>query len=414
MFTSFNTALSALNAQSTAIDVVGNNLANINTTGFKASTIQFRDLVAENLGVGSASTQIGAGVNRPLTFSQYVQGGVQVTNNPLDAAIQGNGFFVVKNTAGQSMYTRAGNFHVDPSGYLVTSTGEHVQGWTAAGGIANTSGATGDLQVPAGTLSAPKATTTMSLDGNLNAVGTATTFSTPIQVVDSLGTAHTLTVTFNKTDANKWSYDVTLPGEDLASGAAGTPSKVGSGTLEFDANGQLTAPAAGKGEEIKLAGLSSGAADQTIAWNLYGTDGTATLTQFAQASGMASTSQDGSFAAEVLKVSIGDNGALVAQYSNGEQKTFGQLALASIRNPESLVSVGNSNLALGADSAAAVIGAADTGGRGKILGESVEASTVDIAHEFTNLIVYQRGYQANSKVITTTDELTQETLNLKR
>src|SRR5262249_10763277 len=194
MFTSFLTALSALGALSTAVDVVGNNLANLNTPGFKGSTVAFHDLVTQSLGAGLGETQVGFGVGRPITIRQFSQGAIQSSPGPLDAAIQGDGFLVVRDNAGALLYTRGGALQVDKSGNLLTATGERVQGWTSVAGVVDTNRPVGDIVVPVGSLKAPQATGTFSFDLNLNAAGvttpTPTQFSTSIEVFDSLGTSH--------------------------------------------------------------------------------------------------------------------------------------------------------------------------------------------------------------------------------
>jgi flagellar hook protein FlgE len=223
----FSIALTGLNAATTALNVVGNNLANLNTVGFKDVSTRFTDLIAQEIGQGTS--QVGEGVSAPLTERQFLQGSMQLTSGAFDAAIQGNGFFVVQNSAGSTEYTRAGNFQLAADGTLETATGEKVQGWTATGGVLNTTGPVGNIVVPSNELVTPSASTQFTLDMNLNSdgvVGDPATgsFSSPIQVVDSLGATHTLTVDFTKTGPNAWSYNVTIPGQDLASGTAGTPS----------------------------------------------------------------------------------------------------------------------------------------------------------------------------------------------
>ena len=172
MFTSFSTALSALGAHSTAIDVVGNNLANLNTPGFKASVVSFYDLVTQSLGAGLGETQVGFGVARPLTLRQFSQGAIQTSNGPLDAAIQGDGFLVLRNAAGGTIYGRGGNLQVNKNGALLTATGERVQGWVGATGNVDTNGPIGDITIPVGTLRPASATQTISFDMNLNAAAT--------------------------------------------------------------------------------------------------------------------------------------------------------------------------------------------------------------------------------------------------
>ena len=421
MFTSFSTALSALNATSTAIDVVGNNLANMNTPGFKTSELCFRDLVTESLGAGLGTTQVGFGTGQPLTIREFTQGAIQTSAGLMDAAIQGTGFFVTTDSSGNTFYTRAGNFTTNTSGNLVTDTGNYVQGWTTidpATGQVDTNGPIGNIVVPVGTLKPPTVTTTITDDLNLNssAAGDATSnFTTPVTVYDSLGNTHVLTLTFQKTtQANQWSYDVTLPGADVTGGTAGTPFDISgaSGTLTFDANGDLTDPTVGSPINLSITGLTDGASDMNLSWNLYNSNGSGRITQFSQASASSASSQNGAGAAQLVSVGLADGGGILAQYSDGQQVTVGQVAVASIRNPETLIAVGSNAFQLSQLTATPAIGVPGTGGRGTIQGGSLEASTVDIATEFTNLIVYQRGYEANAHVITTADQLSQDTINL--
>ena len=416
MFTSFSTALSALTANSTAIDVVGNNLANLNTPGFKASVVSFHDLVTQSLGAGFGATQVGFGVASPITLRQFTQGALQTTSGPLDVAIQGDGFFIVKTSDGIQEYSRGGNLQVDFNGVLTTATGEKMQGWSTmnADGTLNTNAPVGDITVPTGTLKPPIATKNLSLDLNLNAaatVGSADgTYSTSVEVFDSLGQSHVLAFTFTKsTTANQWNYSASIPAAD--STAAPTPL---TGTLTFDSNGKLTSPlVTDPAPAVAITGLVDGASDMTVNWSLF--SGTQPrLSQFTQPSAVSALSQDGSSTANLIRVGIGDGGNILAQYSNGQQVVVGQLAMATIRNPQSLIASGNSNFTLSARSALPAIGQPGSGGRGTVLGGSVESSTVDIAQQCTNLIIYQRAYSANSRVITTVDELSQETINLKR
>jgi flagellar hook protein FlgE len=420
MFTSFSTALSALDATSTAIDVVGNNLANLNTPGFKDSTTYFRDLVTESLGAGLGETQVGFGTGTPMTIRQFSQGAIQSSSGLLDAAIAGDGFFVVSNAQGNQLYTRAGSFQVDDTGTLRTNTGEAVQGWTtinAATGDVDTNLATTNIVVPVGGVKQPVATTSLTLDLNLNSAAAADATSDhaeTIKVYDTLGTSHTLTMNFQKTGANTWSYSVTIPGEDLSGGTAGTPVEISgaSGTLTFGTNGQLTSPDATSPINIAITGLADGASDMSANWSLYTAAGAGRITQFGQPSAPEASSQNGSSASQLTRVGLANGGQLLAQYSDGTQVVVGQVAMANIRNPESLIAVGNNNYQASALTASPAVGVANTGGRGDIQGGSIESSTVDIAKEFTNLIVLQRGYQANSRVITTADTLSQETINL--
>lgn len=415
MFTSFSTALSALSAHATAVDVVGNNLANLNTPGFKANVVSFHDLVTQSLGAGLGETQVGFGVGRPITLRQFSQGAIKTSSGDLDVAIQGDGFLVVKDTiTNGNIYTRGGNLLVDKSGNLMTATGQKVQGWMGSGGTLSTNGPIGDIVIPVGTLKEPVASTEFSFDLNLNAASSAgppaDTFSTSIEVFDSLGSAHILKVDYTKTTtANVWDYSISFPDGDVS-----TPVTPVTGQITFDSLGKMIdPPVTGPMPQIVVTGLNNGASDMTLDWQLY-EGAVPRITQFTQASSVNANQQNGSPAAQLVRVGIASGGFVLAQYSNGQQLSVAQLAMASIRNPESLIAVGDNAFGLSARSALPAIGLPGTGGRGSILGGAVENSTVDIAREFTNLIVLQRGYQANARVVTTVDEMSQETISLKR
>jgi flagellar hook protein FlgE len=393
--------------------VTGNNLANLDTPGFKNNVVSFHDLVTESIGAGLGSTQVGFGVGTPTTLREFTQGAIQTTGGELDAAIQGGGFFVVQGQNSAIEYTRGGNFEVDKSGNLTTATGEQLQGWTQIGtGPLNTNTAPGPITIPTGTIQAPSPTANISFSLNLNAaavVGQPTdTFATSVTVYDSLGNSHVVTATFTKdpTTPNQWNYSVAIPDADMLN----PPFTPLTGSLTFNSDGSLSsstpAPA-----PLVISGLADSAADMSVTWNLYnGT--TPDISQYAQPSSVSAVSQDGSPASQLVSVAIGNGGQILAEFSNGNQTVVGQLAMATIRNPQSLVAVGNSNYELSAGSALPAVGIPGTGGRGTVVGGAVEASTVDIATEFTNLIIYQRGYEANSKVISAVDELSQDTIQL--
>lgn len=417
MLTALSTALSALNAQSTAIDVVGNNLANLNTTGFKAESTQFYDLMYQTM--GGASTQIGMGVGTPITQRVFTEGSVQGTSNPLDVAIKGNGFLITKDANGGTLYTRAGNLTKDASGNLTDAFGNFVQGWTASNGVVNTAGPVGNLVIPTGSLSAPVATQNVSMTANLDSNTTAiapasetaanAALSQVIPVYDSLGNTHMVTINFWKTTAgaNTWDWKASVPAGDLS----GAGSITGSGSLAFDATGQLTSPAAGSNPTIAISGLADGANNMSMTFNLY--DGANPLiTQYAQASGSSTNFSDGSAAGQFVSASIQNGGQIVVSYSNDKQVVVGQLAVANFTNPDSLIGVGNNSYQTSGSTSNPSIGQAGSGGRGDIEGSALEGSTADIATEFTNLMVSQRSYEANSKVVTTADTLNQDVINL--
>jgi flagellar hook protein FlgE len=413
MSSAFSNALSGLNANSLAIDTVSGNLANLNTTGYMDNQVSFQDLLS---GVSGANYGNVTGSVIAQNATQFSQGSIQTTGQAFDAAIQGNGFFVLSTSSGQPTYTREGNFTVDASGDLLGVGGENVQGWNAVNGVLSTSGATSNITLPVSGSLQPVATSNFTVSANLNAnatVGSAgATFSSPIQVYDAQGTSHTLTVTYTETAANNWSYNVTIPSADVT-GGTGTATTVGSGTLTFDGTGQLTSPAASAGPiTIPITGLADGASDMNLNWNLYNAAGTPTITQFSEASANLATTQDGQAAGQLTSTSIGANGQISATYSNGSSVVVAQIALASVLNPSSMQNLGNNTFAATSATAAPIIGTSASGSRGQITGGALESSTVDIATEFTNLLTYERGYQANSKVITTEDDIMQSTVGL--
>jgi flagellar hook protein FlgE len=421
MSIAFSNALSGLTADATAINVVSENLANLNTTGYKDEQVSFEDLVNQSLSGFSNVTSI-SGSTIARTNQEFTQGTLQTTGGAFDAAIQGGGFFVLRDPSGQQLFTRQGNFQVTSTGEVMTSSGQHVEGWNAVNGVLSTNGVTSDLVVPTSLQSTPVATTQFSSSVNLSAnaaVGTPDgTFSSPIQVFDAEGNAHTLTVTYTETAPNTWSYAVTIPSADVAGGTGATTTLGPGGTLTFDGNGNLLSPAPGPGSgsiQIPLTlanGANIGNPTGTLTWNLYDAAGKQTISQNAQASTNLSNTQDGSQSGSLVNVDIGTDGQLTATFSNGTTQAVGQIALASVLNPETMQQLDGNSFAVTGATAAPVIGTPSTGARGSVSGGSLEGSTVDIATEFTNLLQYERGYQANSKVITTEDQVIQTTLAL--
>jgi flagellar hook protein FlgE len=414
MSTTFSNALAGLNANAIAIDTVSGNLANLNTSGFKASQVAFKDLLSGEVGGSGNSSVAGSVVARAQT--QFTQGSIQTTGQPYDAAIQGSGFFVLENATGQTTYTRAGNFIVDAGGRLLGAGGEAVQGWNAIGGSLNTAGAPTDIALPVSGSQQPVPTSTFSLSANLN--GNAVpgspdaTFSSPILVYDAQGAGHKLTVHYTQTGPGEWSYNITIPSDELT-GGTGTDTSVATGTLSFDGQGQLETPAATDAPiQVQINGFADGAADLTMNWDLYGSSGTSTLTQYAEPSANLASSQDGTAPGQLIGTSIGVDGKISASYSNGASVVVAQLAMASVLNPDSMQNLGNNTFGVTAATATPIIGTSGSGSLGQITGEALESSTVDIAAEFTNLLTYERGYQANSKVITTEDTITQTTVQL--
>jgi len=422
MSSSFSIALTGLESESQAIDITGNNLANMNTNGFKESEADFKNLFSESYGI-SSGLETGLGVSIPNSNQVFTQGSIESAPSPLAAAIQGNGFFVVQAPDGQNLYTRDGNFTTNIDGVLQTETGENVQGWTAgANGVVNTNGPTSSIVLPAGQVLSPNATTTFSLVANLNAqavAGTTTgTFTAPMQVVDSLGNTHNLTVTFTQstTDASTWNFAVSIPSADVTTG--GGLGTTGTGSITFGSNGIMsvantTGTDANGNVPITISGLADGAADLSMTWDLFNpTTGGGNLTGYAEASGLASSTQDGNQAAQLTSVAIQSGGQVVATYSNGKTQVEAQLAMAAIENPQSLSNVGDNNFAVSGNTAIPAVGVPQSGGRGQILGNSLETSNVDMATQFTDLIVYQSAYQASSRVISTVNNMNQDLFSL--
>jgi flagellar hook protein FlgE len=419
MSTAFSIALSALSANTTAVNVIANNLANLDTTGFKESEVSFQELV--NQALGTEQTAPGFGVS-PATVTQvFSQGAITSSTGPYDAAISGNGFFVVNNPAtGQQLYTRDGNFQVTATGELVTSSGQTVQGWASTGGTLNTSGPIGNIVLPTGAIQSPVATQNFAVPISLNASDAVSTtspnFSVPMQVYDSLGQQQDLTINFQKTGPGAWTYTVTAPNSSLASPSSpsGTTT-VATGSLAFDTSGNLMTPAASAGAiPITVSGLADGAANMSFNWNLYDpTTSAPSLTQYAgQLDSAGNAVQDGSSASGITSITMGAGGQINAQYSNGQNVVVAQLALAAIQNPSSLATAGNNNFQASAQTSTPSVGLPNTAGRGNVQGGALESSTVDIATEFTNLIVFQRSYEASAKVVTTADTLSQDTIEL--
>jgi flagellar hook protein FlgE len=410
----FSIPLSGLTAESSALSTIANNLANQNTTGYKSKVVLFSDLFYQNLGTAGTGDpiQVGAGAGVGATPSLFTQGSVSSTGVATDVAVQGPGFFVVQDSSGVTSYTRAGDF-TELNNYLVTISGQQVLGYPAVNGVVNTGTALAPLELGAGTISPPTATTNVQLTTNLDATATPTTtpFSNPITVYDSLGAQHTVTFTFTNTGPGTWNYAVTVPASDLsATGAV----QNGTGTLQFDSNGKLTSPANGKDPTITLHGLADGATDVAFKWQLYDNNGTGLLTQVAAGSSTSSQSQDGVSSGSLKKFTIGSDGIITGSFSNGKTQALGQLALATFANNEGLALQGNTDFAPTLASGQAVVGVPGAGGRGTLSGSALELSNVDIATEFANLIVAQRGFEANAKAVTTFDQITQDTIALKQ
>ncbi len=412
MIRSMYAAVSGLRAHQTMMDVVGNNIANVNTNGFKKSNVIFQDILSQTLNGGGAPTatlggtnaaQIGLGAQVGSIAQNFLQGALQSTGRDLDLAIQGDGFFNVEQD-GQQLYTRAGTFFVDANGNLVAGDGGFVQGWTADGaGLINNSGPAGRIRIPAGEQVAPIVTSVVNLGGNLPAGGAVgATHSMSLNVFDSQGATTELALVFTKTGVNAW--DVTATHGDPPTAVA-----VADGSLQFDAAGQLVAPADFDANIAAGAIPGLGAISLTMGGNANGK-----ITQLAALGSVSAITQDGSTTGQLVGLRVGEDGVITGSYSNGQVKGIAQVSIASFANPEGLERVSGTMFVASVNSGLAQLGTASSGGRGIVAPGALEMSNVDLAEEFTNLIRTQRGFQANSRVITTSDEMLQEIVNLKR
>ncbi len=410
---SFSIPLSGLTADSTALTTIANNLANQNTTGYKDQSVSFSDLFYQNLGTTGAGdpVQVGAGTEVQSISSNFNSGNPSSTGVSTDAAIQGGGFFVVQQN-GITSYTRAGNFSIQ-NNVLVTASGQDVMGYPAVNGVVNTGSAIGPLQLGPGTTSPPSPTGNVETPTNLDASATVgTTYTTPVTIYDSLGVSHNLTFTFTNTAANTWTYSLSVPTADYtpAAGSKLPAGVVATGTLTFDGNGNLTSPAANV-TGITIPNLTDGANSLTFNWNLYkGTS--ANITQVAEASSTTNTQQDGRAPGTLNGFSIGADGTITGSFSNGVTAALGQVALAGFANEQGLQRLGSTDYTQTLASGQPEIGVPGSGSLGTLAGGALEQSNVDIATEFSNLIIAQRAFEANAKVVTTFNTITSDTINL--
>ncbi|MBI1358346.1 MAG: flagellar hook-basal body complex protein [Acidobacteria bacterium] len=428
----FFTGLSGLRAHARAVEVVANNLANLNTIAFKGSRSDFRDLFYQQIGQSRSgvASQVGIGA-APITVSRrFEQGTIQNTGGLLDAAVQGEGFFIVRD-GDLTLYTRAGNFQLNQDQNLVTLNGENVLGWVRdrATNTLDTGLPPAPITLQGNDRIEPTATTTLSVNANLQ-TGSTSPFSRPIEIFDSLGSPHILTLTFTPTaptGTNSAAYVVTatLPANetiDLNTNATplADPNVVAPAvTIEFDQNGVLSG-ASPTSATLDMTATTpayaflNGAGPLNVTWNFTDPLGIPRITSVAASSTVSDLSQNGSASAELVSIAVADGGIINGTYSDGRTLELAQLALARFTNKQALQANGNNTFLRSAAAGEPLVGEASTGGLGAIVGLSLETSNVDIANEFTDLLTYQRGFQANSRVITTADELNQEALNLKR
>ncbi|MEK6554304.1 MAG: flagellar hook protein FlgE [Bdellovibrionota bacterium] len=428
VLSSLYTGVSGLQAQGEALGVIGDNIANANTVGFKASRAEFQDIISKSLKGILGGNQIGRGVKIGAVNPILVQGTTDSTEKSTDLALSGEGYFTLKGTDGES-FTRDGAFIFDREGYLVTNDNQRVQGYQSddKGQIINK---LGDIKFPRALVPA-KATTEVKLDLNLdsripmekiktfdpkNAYNTSD-YSTGAEVYDSQGNKHLVTLFFNKTADRAWTYRGLVDGAEVSGGKPGELSEVVTGNLTFTVDGRLDTEMQTKSAFNFKGGALQNQPIKVDFGNSITTDkgdGLNGTKQYGQESDLISWAQDGAEAGTIVNLSFNDEGMLTAVYSNGLSSDLAQIAVAKFESAEKLYKVGNNRLKEARDSGAPSVGRPKKGGRGSIYAKSLERSTVDLATEFVNLIQNQRGFQANAKTITTTDQLLEEVINLKR
>jgi len=418
------TGITGLQGQGEALSIYGDNIANANTVGFKTSRPEFQDVIAKSLKGLLGGNQIGRGTRLAAVNPVFAQGSIVQTESSTDLAITGDGFFVLDGVDGQS-FSRNGAFHFDKDGKLINSDNFRVQGFLADENGKLTS-KMGDLSVNRTVVDAKK-TTDVNLFMNLDLRAEkamefdparpdqTSHFATGVTVYDTAGTAHVLTVYFNKTDDGVWTWRAMAKGEEVVNGQKGQMYEQARGRLTFDTDGRLQDQVT---ERSSFQFNKGALPDQVINFN-FGEDkahGGAGLqvTQYGTASEAYKTLQDGYTAGTLAGLTFNDDGALAAIYTNGQTINLGQIALAKFENPEGLFKNGQNRYRESRLSGQPTIGAPSTGGRGRVSSKTIESSTTDIASEFINLMTAQRSFQANSKVVSTADEMMQEVINLKR
>lgn len=424
ILSSFNTGISGLKAAGQSMNVIGDNIANAGTFGFKGSRAEFQDVLAKSLKGIDGGDQIGAGTKLAHVTPQFTQGDVKRTESITDIAISGNGFFALETSFGRG-FTRDGSFHFDKDGNMINGDNYKVLGFTVKddGTVTNQVAPIklGNTTIPA------KATESLNMTMNLDSRAEimefnpenpddTSNFNTTMTVYDNVGTARLTTIYFNKTENGSWSYHAMVDGKDASGGEEGKMVEMANGTLKFNDKGLLQEEIEGQNSFNFNKGAQP---DQKIKFSFgesiaEGGDGRSASTQYGSRSSMARHTQDGATAATLASLSFNDEGILTAAYDNGEQKTLAQISVAKFENNEALFKMGKNLFKETRKSGQAAIGNPGFDGRGEVLSKSIELSNVDIADEFINLMNAQRNFQANTRTITTSDQMLQEILNIKR
>lgn len=430
LFDTLRTGASGLGVAGTNLGVIGDNIANVNTTGFKRSTASFAEQLSLDVGTLGGRAQMGQGALPASIRQNFAQGGFQGTGSALDVAINGSGFFVVHDGS-RPMYTRDGSFVLDSQGYVTTTGGLRVQGYNADGeGLSNS---VGDLQLDLGP-SDPRATgqitmdmvlspsasteddfSSLVLDGTSGATMSEATaaadFTTSVSVYDSLGNPHDVVVAFERTADSEWAWTAMIPGGDTTAGEGDHALAISSGTLKFDEDGNLSRMTQ---DEVNTSWKWPGARPYSFDMNVGQgqRDGSVRMQNEAEMSSVSAVSQDGWSVGTVAEVAVDATGTVIARYSNGEEADIGQLTMANFSAEGGLLRAGGNMYVATTASGDPALGAAGESGRGEVMGYALEMSNVDLEAEFIAMIQAQRSYQANAGLIKTADETLQELVNL--
>jgi flagellar hook protein FlgE len=422
---SMETAVSGLAAHGEALGVISDNIVNSNTTGFKSSRAEFQTILAQDL-LSSSGSEIGRGVSLAGVTTVFSQGAVIKTERATDTAINGNGFFVLKGDNHGLTYTRDGSFRFDKDGWLSSLGGQRVQAYGASP-EGRLNGRMGDIRVPQNSIPS-RSTKQIDLHVNLDARTVAqgpidpkrpdetSQFTGSVQVFDSIGNSHPVSVHFNKTEDGSWDWLATTDGCHLDGGEKGKAEGIARGTLKFDNMGRLE-----KSEQTLLnTSFSNGAIpNQELQFNFGATldkmePGMEGSTQYGSKNAMFKNVQDGFSAGYLTDMSIDEDGTIKGNYTNGQLKILGQIALARFENPERLNKLGDNQFRESNPSGPASIGKPNSNGLGGLVTHSLENSNVDLSNEFVNMIKIQRGFQASAKSITTANEMLDDVINIKR
>jgi flagellar hook protein FlgE len=430
LFDTLRTGASGLGVAGTNLGVIGDNIANVNTTGFKRSTASFAEQLSLDVGTLGGRAQMGQGALPASIRQNFSQGGFKGTGSALDVAINGSGFFVV-NDGSRAMYTRDGSFVLDAEGFVTTTGGLRVQGYNADGD--NLSNSIDDLHLDLGP-SDPRATSEITLDmvlspsastdddfsslvldgvsgATMSEATAAADFTTSVSVYDSLGNPHDVVVSFERSADSKWTWTAMVAGGDTSQGEGDHAKAIANGTLSFDEDGKLNRMTT---ETVDTSWKWPGARPYSFDMNLGQgkAAGSVRMQNEAEMSSVSAVSQDGWSVGTVAEVAVDAGGEVVARYSNGEEAVLGQLAMANFSAEGGLLRAGGNMYVATTASGDAALGAAGESGRGEVMGYALELSNVDLEAEFIAMIQAQRSYQANAGLIKTADETLQELVNL--